>query len=440
MSVSVEQLGGNKVKVRFEVDADTFEQGMQKAYVKNRGRINVPGFRKGKAPRKLIENMYGEGVFYDDAFDDVFGATYQEAIDDKLFDPVGQPQIDIEQIGSGEPLVFTAEVYVQPEVTLGEYKGVAAHKHDHPVTEEDVDRRQDQAREKIARMIDVEDRSIQDDDIVDLSYAGSVGGVPFEGGTAEGQKLTIGSGQFIPGFEEQLVGLNLGEEKDITVTFPEEYHAEELAGKEAVFNVKINGIQVKELPELDDEFAKDVSEFDTLADYRADIRKHLEEDNEKHVKEAFENDVVDKVVGNAQVDVPPPMVDREVDRMMREFQMRLAYQGMRLEDFLTYTGQTPEAMREQYAEQAEQRVKTDLVLTAIEAKEGIEPTEEEVEAEIGKYAEQSQKSLEETKEGLSEGDREYFKNAARREKTVAMLVENAVAEAHDHDDEHSHEE
>lgn len=427
MSVSVEKLEGNKVKVRFEVDAETFEQGMQKAYLKNRGRINVPGFRKGKAPRKLIENMYGEGVFYDDAFDAVFPEVYGKALDDKLFDPVAQPSLqDIEQIGAGQTLIFTAEVYVRPEVTLGQYKGVSAHKHDHPVTDEDVERQVEAAREKQARMIDVEDRPVQDDDIVKLDYAGSVDGVPFQGGTAQDQQLTIGSGQFIPGFEEQLVGLKVGEEKDINVTFPAEYHAEELAGKDAVFHAKINGIQVKELPELDDEFAKDVSEFDTLADYRADIRKKLEDDAAKHVKEAFENDVVDAVVENATVDVPPPMTDREVDRMVREFQMRLMYQGMRMEDFLQYTGQTEEMMREQYRQQAEKRVKTDLVLSSIEDAEGVEATEEEVDAEIQKYADQVQKSLEETKKDLSEEDADYFRNAAKREKTVGMLVDAAV--------------
>lgn len=435
MSVTIEQLEGNKVKVRFEVDAETFEKGMQKAYIKNRGRINVPGFRKGKAPRKLIENMYGESVFYDDAFDAVFPEVYGKALEDKLFDPVAQPALqDIEQIGSGMPLIFTAEVYVQPEVTLGEYKGVSAHKHDHPVTDEDVERQVEAAREKQARMLDIEDRPVQDDDIVKLDYAGSVDGVPFDGCTAEDQQLTIGSGQFIPGFEEQLVGAKVGEEKDINVTFPTEYHAEELAGKDAVFHVKIHGIQVKELPELDDEFAKDVSEFDTLDAYRADIRKKLEDDAARHVKEAFENDVVDQVVENAVVDVPPPMVDREVDRMLREFQMRLMYQGMRMEDFLQYTGQTEEMMREQYSQQAEKRVKTDLVLSAIEEAEGITATEEEVDQETQKYADQVQKSLEETKKDLSEDDLAYFGNAAKREKTVKMLTDAAVEAPH-HEEE-----
>lgn len=442
MSVSVEQLEGNKVKVRFEVDAEIFEKGLQKAYLKNRGRINVPGFRKGKAPRKLIETMYGEAVFYDDAFDAVFPEIYQEALDDKLFDPVDQPTLqDIEQIGSGQTLIFTAEVYVQPEVTLGEYKGVTAGKHSHPVTDEDVERQVDQAREKVSRMLDIEDRPVQDDDIVNLDYAGSVDGVPFEGGTAQGQTLTIGSGQFIPGFEEQLVGLNVGDEKDIQVTFPEEYHAEELKGKPAVFHVKINGIQAKELPELDDEFAKDVSEFDTLEAYRKDIREKLEADAKKHEEEFFENAVIEKVVENAAVDVPPPMTEREMDRMLREFQMRLMYQGLRFEDFLQYTGQTAEVMREQYREQAERRVKTDLVLTAIEKAEDIQPTEEDVDQEIQKYAEQSKKTLEEMKADLKEDDLEYFRSAAKREKTVKMLTEAAVAveETHDHDHGHDHD-
>lgn len=442
MSVSVEQLEKNKIKARFEVDAATFEQGMQKAYLKNRTRINVPGFRKGKAPRKLIENMYGEGVFYDDAFDAVFPDVYQKALDDKLFDPVAQPSIsDIEQIGTGKELIFSVEVYVRPEVELGEYKGVKVHKHAHPVTEDDVDRRLDQEREKVARQIDVEDRAVQDDDQVNLDYSGSVDGEKFDGGTAEGQQLTIGSGQFIPGFEEQLVGMKIGEEGDINVTFPAEYHSEELAGKDAVFHVKINGIQVKELPELDDEFAKDVSEFDTLADFKADIRAKLQEDADKHTKEAFENDVIQQVVENATLEIPEPMIDRAVERLIRDFQMRLMYQGMNIETFLQYTGQTMEMMQEQYRPQAEQRVKTDLVLSAIEEKEGITPTEEEIDVEIAKMAEQSQKSLEEMKATLSEDDKEYFCEAAKREKTLAMLLDAAVVEeGHDDHEHHDHDE
>lgn len=421
MTISVEKLSSNKVKISFDIEAEKFEEAMQKSYLKNRGRVNVPGFRKGKAPRKLIENMYGEGVFYDDAFETLFPEAYDKAVEENALEPVDRPNVDIQQIGSGKNLQFTAEVFVRPDVTLGEYKGLKVERHEHPVTDEQVDAQVEQARQRAAREISVEDRAVQDDDIVNLDYAGTVDGVAFEGGTAKGQRLTIGSGQFIPGFEEQMVGMQIGEEKDLSVKFPEEYHAKELAGKDAVFHVKVNSITVRELPALDDDFAKDVSEFDTLDAYKQDIRAKLEAESKEHCDAEFENALVDAAVANATLDVPGAMIERQIDGMLRDFQMRLAYQGMRLEDFMKYTGQGIEELRTQYREQADKRVRAELVLQAIKKAEGIEATDEEVEAEIAKFAEEGKKTVEEFKASLKPEDIDYLKDSIGIRKTVDML-------------------
>jgi trigger factor len=281
MNHTVEKLSTNKVKITFQIPAEAFDEAMQKSFLKNRGRINVPGFRKGKAPRKLIESMFGEGVFYDDAFDSLFPEAYQTAVKENDLMPVDQPQVDIGQIGSGKELQFTCEVYVHPEVTLGEYKNLTVATHEHPVTDEMVKERVERDRERVSRLVDITDRSVEQGDTVNLDYMGTVDGVAFEGGTAKDQTLVIGSNQFIPGFEEQMAGIAIGEEKDLNVKFPEEYHAKELAGKDAVFHVKVNGIQKKELPELDDDFAMDVSDFNTFADYENDIRAKLTEEAQK---------------------------------------------------------------------------------------------------------------------------------------------------------------
>ena len=421
MTISVEKLSSNKVKISFDIEAEKFEEAMQKSYLKNRGRVNVPGFRKGKAPRKLIENMYGEGVFYDDAFEALFPEAYDKAVEENALEPVDRPNVDIQQIGSGKNLQFTAEVFVRPDVTLGEYKGLKVERHEHPVTDEQVDVQVEQARQRAAREISVEDRAGQDDDIVNLDYAGTVDGVAFEGGAAKGQRLTIGSGQFIPGFEEQMVGMQIGEEKDLSVKFPEEYHAKELAGKDAVFHVKVNSITVRELPALDDDFAKDVSEFDTLDAYKQDIRAKLEAESKEHCDAEFENALVDAAVANATLDVPGAMIERQIDGMLRDFQMRLAYQGMRLEDFMKYTGQGIEELRTQYREQADKRVRAELVLQAIKKAEGIEATDEEVEAEIAKFAEEGKKTVEEFKASLKPEDIDYLKDSIGIRKTVDML-------------------
>ena len=429
MSSTVEKISSNKVKLTFDIDAATFDEAMNKAYIKMRGRVNVPGFRKGKAPRKLIENLYGEGIFYDEAFEQVFDQVYGPAVTEHALEVVDRPEIDIQQIGAGQNLQFTCEVFVSPEVTLGEYKGVAVKKETTLVTDDQVDARVEQDRQKQAAEVAVEDRPVAEGDTVNLDYAGTVDGVAFAGGTAEGQTLKIGSHSFIPGFEEQMVGMKIGEERDLDVTFPEEYHAEELKGKKAVFHVKVNSITETQLPALDDDFAKDISEFDTLDEYKKDIRAKLEAQAEERDKNAFTNAVIDKVVENATVDIPEAMIERQIDSMMRDFEYRLSAQGLRLADFIKYTGQDEKAFRAGYREQAERSVKAHLVLSAIEKAEAIDATEEEVDAQIAQFAPQTGKTLEELKQTLSEADRGYFKADAIRDNAIKFLADNAKTEA-----------
>ncbi len=340
MSYTVEKIASNKVKLSFVESAESFEAAIAKAYLKERGKINVPGFRKGKAPRKLIESMYGEAVFYDDAFELVAQPAYEEAIKADSLQVVDRPQVDIEQIGSGKELKYTIEVFVKPDVTLGEYKGVAVEKKIEKVTDEAVDARIERDVERASTTQDVEDRAVENGDIVNLDYAGTVDGVAFEGGTAEKQSLTIGSGMFIPGFEEQMVGMNIGEERDLSVKFPEQYHAEDLAGKDAVFHVKVNGIQTKVRPELDDDFAADVSEFDTFEAYKANIVSEMEKNAAERSEANLEDALVQKVVDAADCDIPNAMIEDEETTMLREMEMRMMYQGIRMEDYLKYTGQT----------------------------------------------------------------------------------------------------
>ena len=429
MSTTVEKISSNKVKLSFDVDAAKFDEAMGKAYLKVRSHVNIPGFRKGKAPRKLIENMYGEGIFYDEAFEIVFDEVYGPAIEEKKIEVVDRPEIEIQEIGTGKNLKFTCEVFVKPDVTLGEYKGVAVKKETTEVTDAQVDAKVEEERSKQATEVAVEDRAVAEGDTVNLDYSGSVDGVAFAGGTAEGQTLKIGSHTFIPGFEEQMVGMNIGEEKDLEVTFPEQYHSEELAGKAAVFHVKVNGITETQLPELDDDFAKDISEFDTLDEYKADIRAKLEAQNAERDKNAFTNAVIDAVIANATVEIPEAMIERQIDSMMRDFQYRLAGQGLKLEDFMKYMGQDEKTFRAGYRDQAEKSVKAHLVLEAIEKNEGIDATEEQVDEQIAQFAPQTGKSVEELKETLSETDREYFKADAIRDNCVKFLCDNAKAEA-----------
>ena len=428
MSTTVEKISSNKVKLSFDVDAATFDAAMDKAYRKVRNQVNIPGFRKGKAPRKIIENMYGEGVFYDEAFELVFDEVYGPAIDENKVEVVDRPEIELTQIGAGKNLQFTCEVFVKPDVTLGEYKGVSVKKETTAVTDEQVDEKIEQERAKQATEQSVEDRPVAEGDTVNLDYAGTVDGIAFAGGTAEGQTLKIGSHTFIPGFEEQMVGMSIGEEKDLDVTFPESYHAEELAGKAAVFHVKVNGITETRLPALDDEFAKDISEFDTLEEYRADVRAKLEAQAAERDKNAFTNAVIEKVMENATVEIPEAMIERQIDSMMRDFEYRLASQGLKLADFMKYTGQDEKAFRANYRDQAEKSVKAHLVLEAVEKAENIDATEEQIDAQIAQLAPQTGKSAEELKATLSEADLGYFKADAIRDNAIAFLCDNAKAE------------
>ena len=428
MSTTVEKISSNKVKLSFDIDAAKFDEAMGKAYIKVRGQVAIPGFRKGHAPRKMIENMYGEGVFYDDAFELIFDEVYGPAIDENKIEVVDRPQVDIQQIGTGKNLQFTCEVFVKPDVTLGEYKGVEVKKEHTLVTEDDVNAEIEKERNKQAAEVSVDDRAVVEGDTVNLDYSGSVDGVKFAGGTAEGQTLKIGSHTFIPGFEEQMVGMNIGEEKDLNVTFPTEYHAPDLAGKEAVFHVKVNSITETQLPALDDDFAKDISEFDTLDAYKADVRAKLEAQAAERDNNAFTNAVIEKVMANATVEIPDAMVERQIDSMVRNFEARLAQQGLKLADFMKYTGQDEKSFRNQYRDQAEKSVRANLVLEAVENVEKFEAAEEEIDAEIEKFAKQIGQNVEDLKKNLTEGDREYFKADVIRDKAVKFLCDNAKAE------------
>ena len=429
MSTTVEKIASNKVKLSFDIDSAKFDEAMGKAYLKVRNQVTIPGFRKGKAPRKLIENMYGEGVFYDEAFELIFDEVYGPAVDENKIEVVDRPEIDIQEIGAGKNLKFTCEVFVKPDVTLGEYKGVSVKKETTVVTDVEVDARVEEERNKQATETEVEGRAVIEGDTVNLDYAGTVDGVAFAGGTAQDQTLKIGSGSFIPGFEEQMIGMNIGEEKDLQVTFPEQYHAEELAGKAAVFHVKVNSITETQLPALDDDFAKDISEFDTLDEYKADIRAKLEAQAAERDNNNFTNAVIEKVLENATVEIPEAMIERQIDSMMRDFEYRLMGNGLKLDDFLKYTGSDMKAFRENYRGQAEKSVKAHLVLEAIEKAEAIDATQEQIDKQLEAFAAQTGKTVEEFKASLSESDIEYFKADAIRDNCVKFLADNANIEA-----------
>ena len=426
MTTTFEKLSSNKVKLGFVVEPEKFEEGLKTAYNKMKGRIAIPGFRKGKAPMKVIENHYGESIFYEEAFDAIFPEIYQAALKEHDVQVVDRPELDVEQIGRGKELKFTVEVFVRPDVELGEYKHLGIVKTVDEVTDDDVNAEIERARDRASRWVEVDDRPAKLDDQVNIDYAGFDGDNQFEGGTATGHNLVLGSGSFIPGFEDQLVGATAGQELDVNVTFPEEYHAKELAGKPVVFKVKVNSIQEKEMPALDDDFVKEVSETaNNVDEYKAEIREKLEKQAEAKADNAFENEIIETVTKNAQVDIPAAMVEDQVDSMMRDMEMRLMYQGMRLADFYKYTGQTEEQARESAKPQAEERVKTQLVLEAIKNAEGITASEEDVDKEMAQYAEQGKKSLDDFKKNLSDSDRKYFEEIAAMQKTLEFLKENA---------------
>lgn len=426
MSATVEKLSSNQVKLTVTVSAQDFEQAMNTAYGKLKGRLTVPGFRKGKAPRKIIENYYGAGVLVEEAFNTVLPDSYDKAVEETGIQPVAQPEIDLETIGAGEDCVYTATVYVRPEVTLGQYKGIAVPAAKWEVKPEQVQAEIDRAAERVSRMVEVTDRAAQNGDTTNINYAGTVDGVAFAGGTAENQNLVLGSGMFIPGFEEQVVGMSIGEERDVNVTFPEEYQAKELAGKAAVFHVKLNSISYKELPEINDDFARDVSEFDTLDEYKADIEKRIGEQEKNAAEQERTDKIIEKVCENATVDIPQPMVDRAIDQRVNEMNMRMSYQGLKMEDFLKYTGQTMEQLRLSYADAARKQVLAEVVLDAIRSAEGIDATAEEVDAEIAKYAESAEKSVDDIKATLSAGDMDYFTEMVKTQKTIDLVVAAAV--------------
>ncbi|MEL7608178.1 MAG: trigger factor [Bacillota bacterium] len=421
----LEVLEKSRVKLTIEIPADVFAEAIQKAYLKEAKHYNVPGFRKGKAPRKVIQNMYGEGVFYESAFELVYPDAYEAAVKEHDLEPVDRPDIEILELGPNQNVVFSAAVPVQPEVALGAYKGIEVAVGEYNVTDAMVDAQIEREREKLVRYVEVE-RPIAQGDRVVLDYSGSVDGVQFPGGTAENQSLDIGSGMFIPGFEDQLVGMSTGESADISVKFPDEYHAEELKGKDAVFAVTIRAVQVKELPALDDEFAKDVSEFDTLEAFKASKRKELEENAENAKKTQTENEAIRVASANATIDIPDAMIERQITHMLKEISYRLASQGLKFEDYLKYTGQDMESIRAQYREEAEARVRTQLTLDAIAKAEEIKPDPAAVDKSMEDYAKQIGQDAEEFRKQLAEDEVSYFEDQNVMEQTVALIVENAV--------------
>ena len=416
---TIEKLEHDQVKLTIEIDADTFNAALQQAYVKNGKHYNIAGFRKGKAPRKVIESMYGEGVFFEDAFELCWGDAYDAALEENGLTAVDKPTLDIEKIGKDEGVVFTAVVQLKPTVKLGAYKGIEVEQPTYTVEDADVNAEIEKEREKNARFVDVE-RAVENGDRVVIDYSGSVDGVQFDGGTAEEQTLVIGSNTFIPGFEEQLIGMNVGEERDITVTFPEEYHAENLAGKEAVFHIKLHNVQFKELPELDDEFAKDVSEFDTLADKR----KKMEEQAAKNEKIAIENIALKTVCDNAEVEVPECMTERQANYMLRDMGYRLQMSGISLEDYCRYVGTDLNALKASYHDEAASRVKMQLVIEAVGKAENVTCTDEEIAEVIKEYAENNDMPVEEFEKQISDDDREFLSDRKIAEKTVALIVDN----------------
>ena len=421
----IEKLEGSKVKLTVEVCAEEFETAVEKAYFKTRKNITVPGFRKGHAPRKVIENAYGWEVFFEDAFDIIYPEAYKAAVKEHDVTPVDQPDVSVEQAAPGSPIVFSVTVAVKPEVALGQYKGIEVEKRAYNVTDEMVEAEIAREREKIARMIDVE-RPVANGDEIELDYSGTVDGVLFEGGTAEGQTLTIGSGSFIPGFEEQMLGMALGEERDLSVKFPEEYHSEELKGKDAVFHVKVNAIRVKELPAADDDFAQDVSDCQTIAELRDKKRGELTEKEAKNAKIAKENDVVRMVVENAAVEIPDAMIERQVDRMLSDFRYRLSMQGISLEDYAKYTGMEIDSMRSEMRGDAATRVKSQLVLEAVTKAEDVKADPEAVDAKIDEYVKQFGEKAQDFKAKLTQDDRLYFEDQVVLDKTIDLLVSSAV--------------
>lgn len=426
MSVQVEKLEKNMAKLTIEVSSEEFENAIAKAYKKNKNKISMPGFRKGKAPRAMIEKMYGKGIFYEDAANSIIPDAYADAAKESELEIVAQPEIDVTQIESGKPFIFTATVALKPEVTLGEYKGIEVEKKEVEVTDEEVEAEINKVRESNARMLDIDDRATQDGDTVLIDFDGYVDGKQFEGGKADDYSLVLGSHSFIDNFEEQLVGKNIGDDVEVNVTFPENYQAEELQGKPAVFKVKIKEIKVKELPELDDDFAQDVSNFDTIAEYKEDLKKKLTENKEEALKREREEAVIGKIIENAQMDIPEQMVDAQTRQMTQEFAQRLSSQGLSIDQYMQFTGLTPQKIIEELKPQALKRIQSRLVLEAVVAAENIETTEEELDKEIENMASMYQMEVDKLKEVIGEEEKKQIGLDLAVQKAVEIVTEAAV--------------
>ena len=426
MSLQVEKMEKNMAKLTIEVAAEDLEKAMQNAYQKAKGRISIPGFRKGKAPRKMIEQMYGKGVFLEDAVNALIPEHYSKALAECELEIVSQPTIDITQAEPGKAFIFTAEVATKPEVTLGDYKGVEVPKTEITVTDEDVDAEIKKEQEKNSRTINVEDRGAQLQDVVTIDFEGSVDGVPFDGGQATEYPLTLGSNTFIPGFEDQLVGAKVGDDVDVKVTFPEEYQAKELAGKEAIFKCAVKKIEAKELPELDDDFAKDVSEFDTLAEYKEHVKTNLVERKENEAKRAKEDAAVDKAIENAQMDIPEAMLQTQCRQMLDDFSRRMQSQGLSMDQYFQFTGMTAEKMMEDMKPQALKRIQTRLVLEAVAKAEDIQVSDEEFDAELQKMADMYKMELSQIKEFMGEFEGKQIRSDIAIQKAVDLIVNSTV--------------
>ena len=426
MSLQVEKLEKNMAKLTIEVSAEDLDKAMDAAYKKAKGQIAIPGFRKGKAPRKMIEKMYGKGVFIEDAANALIPEHYTKALEECELEIVSQPEIDVVQAEAGKPFIFTAEVAVKPEVTLGQYKGVEVAKVESEVTEEEVEAELKHEQEKNSRTVTVEDRAAEMGDITTIDFEGFVDGVAFEGGKGTDYPLTLGSGSFIPGFEEQLVGAKTGDHVEVNVTFPEEYQSEELAGKAAVFQCDVKKIEVKELPELDDEFAQDVSEFDTFAEYKEDVKKNLSEKKAADALRVKEDAVVEKIVANAEMEIPEAMVNTQTAQMMDDMARRMQAQGLTMEQYCQFTGMTVAKMEEEMKPQALKRIQTRLVLEKIAEVENIQPSDDEVNEEIAKMAEMYKMEADKLKEILGDRELEQMKQDMAVQKAVTMVAEAAV--------------
>lgn len=425
MSAQVERLEHNMVKLTIEIAAEEFGKAITRAYNKNKKSIQVPGFRKGHVPQKLVEKVYGAGVFFEDAANDLINRTYAEEAESTGLEIMSRPEFDIEQIENGKSFIYTATAAVRPEVKLGEYKGIEVKKQTVEVTESEVEDELRKEQEKNSRLVDVEDRAVEKGDTVTLDYSGSVDGEKFDGGTAEGQMLVIGSNSFIPGFEDQLIGVLPGEDCNVYVKFPEEYHATDLAGRDAVFACKVHKIQKKELPELNDEFAQDVSEFDTLDEYKEDIRSRLLDTKSRQARTALENEAVDKLIEASEMDIPDAMVSSQAAQMYQEFVQRLSSQGIPAEMYLKYQNSTPEKMLEDMKPQADKQIRTRLVLEEVVKDAGIEIGDDKIEEEIGKIASAYQMEADKLKEVMSDAEKEQIRKDLAVQEAVSLIADSA---------------